>query len=53
VKINSIPAEPRTYCYNLAAAGNKRAMWPPLPPLGRRGDKKETGRNWWVRRRAV
>jgi len=35
-------------CYGLAAAGNKSAMRPPLPPLGFRGEWKETGRNWWV-----
>jgi len=33
-------------CYGLAAAGNKSAMRPPLPPLGCGGEWKETGRNW-------
>jgi len=37
----------------LAAAGNKSAMWPPLPLLGCGGEWKETGRNWWVGIRAV
>ena len=40
-------------CYGLAAAGNKRTTWPPLPTLGCRGEWKETGRNWWVGIRAV
>jgi len=40
-------------CYGLAAAGNKRATRPPLPPLGCRGEWKERGRNWWVGIRAV
>ena len=36
-----------------AAAGNKSATRPPLPPPGCKGEWKETGRNWWVRIRAV
>jgi len=41
------------YCYSLAAAGNKSATRQLLPPLGCEGEWKETGRNWWVRIRAV
>jgi len=37
----------------LAAAGNKSAMRPPLPLPGCGREWKETGRNWWVRIRAV
>jgi len=37
----------------LAAAGNKSAMRPPLPPPACEGEWKETGRNWWVGIRAV
>jgi len=40
-------------CYGLAAAGNKRAMRPPLPLPGCGGEWKETGRNWWVGIRAL
>jgi len=36
-----------------AAADNKSATWPPLPLLGCGGEWKETGRNGWVRIRAV
>jgi len=36
-----------------AAAGNKSATWPPLPPPGCRGEWKDTGRSWWVGIRAV
>jgi len=32
-------------CYSLAAAGSESATWPPLPPLGCRGEWKETDRN--------
>jgi len=39
--------------YGLAAAGNKSATRPPLPPPECRGEWKETGRNWWVGIRAV
>jgi len=31
----------------------QNAMRPPLPLLGCGGEWKETGRNWWVGRRAV
>jgi len=40
-------------CYGLAAAGNKSATQPPLPPPGCGGEWKETGRNWWVGIRVV
>jgi len=40
-------------CYGLAAASNKSATRPPLPPPGCGGEWKETGRNWWVGIRAV
>ena len=36
-----------------AAAGNKSATRPPLPPPACGGEWKETGRNWWVGIRAV
>jgi len=36
-----------------AAASNKSTTWPPLPPPGRGGEWKETGRNLWVGIRAV
>jgi len=36
-----------------AAAGNKSATRPPLPPPQCGGEWKETGRNWWVGIRAV
>ena len=36
-----------------AAAGNKSATWPPLPPPACGGEWKERGRNWWVGIRAV
>jgi len=42
-----------TQCYGLAAAGNKSATRPPIPLLVHGGEWKETGRNWWVRIRAV
>ena len=37
----------------LAAAGNKSATRPPLPPPRCGGEWEETGRNWWVGIRAV
>ena len=40
-------------CYGLAAASNKSATWQPHPPAGCGEEWKETGRNWWVRTRAV
>jgi len=40
-------------CSGLAAAGNKSAMMPPLPPPGCGGEWKETGRKRWVGIRAV
>jgi len=40
-------------CSGLAAASNKSTTRPPLPPPGCGGERKETGRNWWVRIRAV
>jgi len=40
-------------CSRLAAAGNKSATRPPLPPPGCRAEWKETGRNWWVGIREV
>ena len=40
-------------CYGLAAAGNKSATRPPLPPPWCGGEWKETGRNRWVGIRAV
>jgi len=43
----------KCWCYGLAAAGNKSATQPPLPPLGCGGEWKETGRNWWVGIRAI
>ena len=36
-----------------AAAGNKSATRPPLPPPACGGEWKEKGRNWWVGIRAV
>ena len=36
-----------------AAAGNKSATRPPLPPPACGGEWKERGRNWWVGIRAV
>ena len=37
----------------LAAAGNKSATRPLLPPPGCGGEWKEKGKNWWVGIRAV
>jgi len=53
LKRESNPLEPSSLCSGLAAAGNKSAMRPPLPPPGCGGERKETGRNWWVGIRAV
>jgi len=36
-----------------AAAGNKSATRPPLPPPACGGEWEERGRNWWVGIRAV
>jgi len=36
-----------------AAAGNKSATQPTLPPPACGGEWKERGRNWWVGIRAV
>jgi len=41
------------FLFWFGAAGNKRAMRPPLPPPGCGGEWKEKGRNWLVRIRAV
>ena len=40
-------------CSGLAAAVNKSATRPPLPPPGCGGEWKETAENWWVGIRAV
>ena len=40
-------------CSGFAAADNKSTTRPPLPPPGCGGERKEKGRNWWVRIRAV
>jgi len=41
------------WCYGLAVASKKSATWPPLTPPGCRGERKETGRNWWIGIREV
>jgi len=49
----AVAAPSPSVCSGLAAAGNKSATQPPLPPPGCGGEWEETGRNRWVRIRAV